>query len=90
MKNLNKIVSYSLCTLLVAFTACTSDNDFAKGKRQLENQGYTNVKNTGYNMFCCDEKDTFSTGFEATDKNGNKVEGCFCSSVLKGVTVRFD
>ena len=41
-------------------------------------------------MFCCDEKDTFSTGFEATDKNGNKVEGCFCSSVLKGVTVRFD
>ena len=90
MKNLKRTFIYSICTSFVAFTACTSNNDFTKGKTQLENQGYTNVKNTGYNMFCCDDNDTFSTGFEALDINGNKIEGCFCSSLLKGVTIRFE
>jgi len=75
--------------LLVALLSCTSSNDFNKGKRILENQGYTDVRNTGYSVFCCDEKDTYSTGFSAKDKNGNTVKGCFCSTLLKGVTVRF-
>ena len=76
--------------LIIGLNSCTSDNDFEKGKKQLENQGYTNIVNTGYNAFCCSNEDSFSTGFEAKDKNGNEVEGCFCSSVFKGVTVRFD
>lgn len=75
---------------LITVSGCTSKNDFEKGKSQLENQGYTDVRNTGYNLFCCDEKDTFSTGFEARDKKGNKVEGCFCSTMFKGVTIRFE
>lgn len=78
--------------LVVFFTTiyCTSDNDFSKGKKQLENQGYTDIVNTGYNAFCCDEKDNFSTGFKAKDKNGNEVKGCICSGVLKGITIRFE
>ena len=76
--------------LLAALNGCTSSNDFEKGKKQLEQQGYTDVKNTGHNFFCCDEKDTFSTGFECKDKNGGIVKGCFCSSVLKGITIRFE
>ena len=76
--------------LAILLSSCTSSNDFEKGKKQLEQQGYTDVKNTGYNLFCCDEKDSFSTGFESKDKNGNVVKGCFCSSFLKGVTIRFE
>ena len=78
-----------ILTALV-FSSCTSSKDFNKGKLQLELQGYTDVVNTGHNYFCCDEKDEFSTGFKAVDSNGNKVEGCFCSSILKGITIRFD
>ena len=70
--------------------SCTSNNDFEKGKKRLEGQGYTDVKNTGHNFFCCDNKESFSTGFEATDKNGNIVKGCFCSNFLKGITVRYE
>lgn len=76
--------------ILIMATSCTSGNDFDNGKQQLENQGYTNVVNTGYDMFCCSNDDDFSTGFKALDKNGNVVEGCFCSSLLKGVTIRFN
>lgn len=76
--------------LIIGLSSCTSSNDFEKGKKQLQQQGYTNIVETGYNMFCCSDEDSFSTGFKAKDKDGNKVEGCFCSGLLKGVTVRFD
>jgi rhodanese-related sulfurtransferase len=75
---------------IAALTSCSSGNDFKKGKKILEQQGYTDVKNTGYNWFCCGKDDGYSTGFKAKDKAGNSVEGCFCSSVGKGVTVRFE
>lgn len=73
----------------VYLSGCSSKNDFSKGKEQLEQQGYTEIVNTGHKWFCCDEKDTYSTGFKCKDKSGKVVEGCFCSTVLKGVTVRF-
>jgi hypothetical protein len=79
-----------LVFLVAIFNSCTSDNDFNKGKRQLEMQGYSDVVNTGYTVFCCDEKDTFSTGFLCKDKSGNYVKGCFCSSPIKGITIRFE
>ena len=58
-------------------------------KTQLENQGYTDIEDTGHSWFCCDENDTWSTGFTCKDKSGKVVEGCFCSTLLKGVTIRF-
>lgn len=70
--------------------ACSSDNDFKKGKKVLEQQGYTDVQETGYEWFCCGKDDEYSTGFKAKDKAGNTVKGCFCSSLGKGVTVRFE
>lgn len=93
MKNFKNKISNTLYTLLcvvILSTSCTSTNDFQKGKKQLENQGYTNIENTGWNAFCCGDEDTFSTGFTALDKEGRTVRGCFCSSVLKGVTIRFE
>jgi hypothetical protein len=81
----------TLLILIVAMLfSCTSSNDFEKGKQQLEQQGYTDVKNTGYNAFCCGKEENFSTGFSCKDKNGNNVEGCFCSSMFKGVTIIFE
>lgn len=70
--------------------SCSSKNDFEKGKQQLEQQGYTDVENTGHRIFCCDDKDDFSTGFKAKDKKGNVIKGCFCSGFTKGVTIRFE
>ena len=69
--------------------ACSSDNDFEKAKKQLESQGYTEVINTGWDIFCCGRDDTFSTGFVALSKDSTEVRGCICSSVLKGITIRF-
>lgn len=90
-KIIDAAISFRMVTLIVFFLfSCTSDNDFEKGKKQLEQQGYTDIVNTGYNMFCCGEDDSFSTGFKCKDKNGNIVEGCFCSTALKGVTIRFE
>lgn len=92
LKNFNKDIMKKIAILLIAMTmfSCTSSNDFEKGKSQLEQQGYTDVENTGYNAFCCDNKDNYSTGFKAKNSKGETVEGCFCSGVLKGVTIRFD
>ena len=67
---------------------CSSENDFEKGKSQLENMGYTDIENTGHKFFCCGDDDDYSTGFKAKNKKGETVTGCFCSSLGKGVTVR--
>lgn len=81
-----------LFTLLLAtaLVSCSSTNDFDKGKKQLEQMGYTKIENTGYNIFCCSDGDDFSTGFKCKDKSGNEVKGCFCSSLGKGITIRFE
>ena len=79
-----------IIVIVLMTISCSSSSDFEKGKSQLETQGYIQVENTGYNFFCCDEKDTFSTRFKCKDKSGNTVKGCFCSSPFKGVTIRFE
>ncbi len=73
----------------MAMLGCTSENDFENGKRQLENMGYHDVKNTGYSIWCCGEGDQFREGFTAKTKEGETVTGCMCSGFLKGVTIRF-
>ena len=87
---MKKLFSLMLLALMIAVTGCSSDNDFNKGKKLLEDQGYTDVVNTGHSFFCCDDKDTYSTGFKCKDKQGNEVKGCFCSSLTKGVTIRYE
>jgi hypothetical protein len=67
--------------------ACT---DGPGAERVLRQNGYTNVKLTGWSAFSCSEKDTFATGFEATSPSGQRVVGTVCSGWLKGYTIRFD
>lgn len=80
---------FVILVTLVTFVSCSSEEDFNKGKKQLENMGYTDVENTGYSSFCCSDDYTFSTGFSCKNKQGEITEGCFCSSGTKGVTIRF-
>jgi hypothetical protein len=76
--------------LILSLGSCTSSHDFERGKKQLEQQGYTDIVNTGYQSFCCGKDDTFSTGFACKNSKGEIVTGCFCSSGVKGVTIRFE
>ena len=87
-----KSIKFAIFAVLfsLALTSCTSNSDFEKGSKILESQGYSNVQNTGHSYFCCDEKDTYSTGFTAVGKDGTIVKGCFCSNLLKGITVRYE
>jgi hypothetical protein len=66
---------FFLFGVLCLLPSCSSDKDFLKGKIQLENQGYTDVKMTGYAAFCCGEDDSMSTGFECKDAKG-RVLSC--------------
>lgn len=75
--------------VIAALASCSSSDDFEKGKKLLEQQGYTDVENTGVSFFCCGKEDNYATGFKCKDKNGILVEGCFCSANFKGVTIRF-
>ena len=85
-----KLRNLLILSIIIINTSCSSVNDFTTGKNQLEQQGYTEVTGTGYEMFCGDKNDGFSTGFSCKDKHGNLVTGCFCSALLKGVTIRFN
>jgi hypothetical protein len=56
----------------------------------LVKAGFTNVKITGWSPFSCGKDDTFSTGFEALNPQGVRVEGTVCCGMIaKDCTVRF-
>ncbi len=76
-----------LLVVAVLLSGCTSSSE---AMRALESTGYSNINITGYRFFLCDDKDTFSTGFEATGQNGRRVSGAVCSGFLKGATIRLD
>lgn len=60
-----------------------------RSRAALEKSGYKDIEITGYSPFSCDEKDSFSTGFKATNPVGQRVEGVVCCGLLKNCTVRF-
>jgi hypothetical protein len=74
-----------LITVLL-LAGCTSSNE---ARRVLAQDGFTNIKTTGYRPFKCSDSDSFQTGFEA-DKNGKHITGTVCSGLLKGATIRYD
>ena len=60
-----------------------------RGREILEQQGYEDIRMTGYAPFQCGEGDISSSGFEATAPNGARVEGVVCCGLAKRCTVRF-
>jgi hypothetical protein len=74
-------------TIIIGLGACS---DAPTAERVLRENGYTDIKTTGYDFFACGKGDNFSTGFTATSPNGHKVSGSVCSGLLKGATIRFN
>lgn len=81
------LIGASTLTAVLGTTGCTSADE---AHRALAGAGYKDVTITGYRFFLCDEKDTWSTGFEATGPSGQKVSGAVCSGIMKGATIRLD
>jgi len=76
--------------LFLAFSvfllSCTAED---RSRQALEAQGFTQINMTGYSMFSCSDDDTFSTGFIATNPNGNRVTGTVCCGWVKDCTIRW-
>lgn len=66
-------------------TACVDESG---AKRALEDQGFKDIRITGYELFAC-SKDQFNhTGFTATGATGKPVRGVVCSGWFTGNSVR--
>lgn len=74
-----------LLLFAIALSACT---DEPRSKRVLEEAGYTDVTLTGYSMFSCSDKDTYSTGFTAKGPSGKRTSGAVCCGLTKNCTIR--
>lgn len=57
-----------------------SPTDEATAERVLSQQGYTDIRFTGYEAWACAEDDDYSTGFIGKNMAGNIVAGVVCSS----------
>lgn len=77
------ILSITLGALIVG---CTNNTE---ATRILSQQGYTDIRMTGYQWFACSEDDFYHTGFVAKSPANVEVEGCVCSGLLfKNSTIR--
>lgn len=80
--------AFLLIVLLLIFSKCTNPSGAIK---VLSDQGYINIRITGYKWFACAEGDTFATGFKAISPAGKPVSGCVCQGLLfKNSTIRFE
>ena len=79
----NKII---ILAMAVSLSSCFTDNKDAY--RVLSDQGYTDIKITGYSCFVCDKSDFYSTGFTAKTAAGKEVKGVVCKGIFKGSTIR--
>lgn len=68
--------------------ACT---DPQNATRILADQGYTNIRMTGYAWLSCSNDDTYHSGFVATSPAGKDVRGTVCAGgFFKNSTIRFE
>jgi hypothetical protein len=87
MKTLKKIIVASALLIALSCSGCT---DADGSRRVLEEQGYTNIRMTGYRWFSGGEHDVYATGFEATSPAGKRVTGTVTRGWMKNYTIRFD
>ena len=57
--------------------------------RLMRQEGITQWKDTGYEIWGCGEGDSFHEGFSGT-KNGVPVNGVVCGGLMKAYTVRYN
>ena len=77
--------------LMIALILVVGCTDPQGATRTLENQGYTEIRITGYRWFAGSESDCFVTGFRAKSPIGKPVSGVVTRGlILKSSTIRFD
>ena len=81
----SKIINSVLLVVLLGMGGCTDPDSALKA---LKDQGYDEIKITGYEFGACGRDDSYSTGFEAKSLSGKKVKGVVCSGLFKGSTIR--
>ena len=82
------LILIAVCLAIWVLPQALQDADGAE--RILSEQGYTEIKITGYRPLMAGEDDTFSTGFEAKSPSGHIVTGAVTGGVFKGRTIRLD
>lgn len=87
MKQFVILLVILICYMLLLPVACTNQKGAVK---VLEDQGYTNIKFTGYRYWICGEDYTFTTGFEANSVIGKPVTGAVCEGFMKGASIKLD
>lgn len=77
---------FKVAILSIYLVSCTQPH---RAIKLLNEEGYKNIKITGYRWSGCSQNDSFHTEFEAT-RNGYEVTGVVCSGILKSQTIRRD
>lgn len=90
MKNTLKIIGGIAALIALGLAIPTALTRPDEAARILRQSGYKNIQITGWRPFISSDEDVFSTGFEATSPNGERVTGAVTSGVLKGGTIRLD
>lgn len=74
--------------LVALLSGCTNGSE---ATRILKENGYKNIRMTGYSWFACSKEDWYHTGFSAVSPSGNNVQGTVCSGLIfKNSTIRFE
>ncbi len=90
-KSIPVIFTIIFLVCVLAHCAINPPVDRAGTMSFLVQQGYTDIKITGYRWFSGSKSDYYCTGFEATATNGNRVTGTVTRGLFfKGKTIRFD
>lgn len=88
MKIFKKLFAIGVMISCTVISGCTDPDN---ARRILLQNGYTDIKITGYNIYSCSEDDSVHTGFSAKSPNGTIVEGTVCGGLLfKNSTIRFE
>lgn len=74
--------------IFLGFIGGCTDSDHAQ--KVLKQQGFTNIKITGYDFFACGRDDIYHTGFVAITRDNTVVKGTVCKGIFKSSTIRFD
>ena len=84
----NKHLGLLVMLSCLVITGCNTDRIKREAETALIQQGYTDVKITGWTPFACSESDDYNEGFEATTAAGYRVKGVVCMGLFKGSTIR--
>ena len=67
-------------------SGCTDEKS---AKNVLLNEGYRNIKFTGYDFLSCSDDEIYHTGFRAYSNKNRLVTGTVCGGIFKGSTIRY-